>query len=376
MCRRSAWWGVLFAASTVVWLGACGGQSARKGSTGGAAGSGSGADAGVSATGGTPPSSNGGTSTAGQGASGGVSGDDFGGEAGAPTIAGAGGIGGTGGTTNVAGSSAGGTSAGEGNEPAGFGGAAGDPGGQGGASGGDGPLECNEDCSALDATCFFGSCDTELGRCQRWPINACRSGDGCCPSLCAQDNDDDCTSQRVVLAPAHSGNRSEDGALGAATFAGVQDGRRSFAFFAFDLSGITGTITSAQLDLHFLGYESPDPDETFVVRSVATDIQALVDPAARVDVFDDLQAGAYYFSTGMAVEHVGSIVPMELGHTELGDLNAKIGSYWSFGIAAEGTLGDRSAVEGIVFSDGVNAPLERLTLVVEPAAEKLDKLGR
>jgi hypothetical protein len=366
----SARWGALFAASTVVWLGSCGGRSAREGGTGGGAGSGSGADAGVSATGGTRPSSNGGMSTAGRGASGGVSGDDFGGEAGAPMISGAGG---TGATTNVAGSSAGGTSAGEGNEPAGFGGAAGDPGGQGGSSAGDGPLGCNDDCSALDATCFAGTCDTELGRCQRLPIVACRSGDGCCPSLCAQDNDDDCTSQRVVLAPAHSGNRSEDGALGAATFAGVRDGRRFFAFFAFDLSGITGTITSAQLELHFLGYLSPDLDEPFVVRSVATDIEALIDTAVRVDVFDDLQAGAHYFSTGMASEHVGSIVPFPLGETELGDLNAKIGSYWSFGIAAEWTLGDRSAVEGIVFSDGVNEPLERLTLVVEPAAEKIDR---
>jgi hypothetical protein len=284
--------------------------------------------------------------------------------------------GGTGATMNVAGSSAGGTSAGEGNDPAGFGGAAGDPGEQGGSSTGGGPLECNDDCSALNATCFAGTCDTELGRCDRLPIVACRSGDGCCPSLCARDDDDDCTSQRVVLAPAHSGNRSDEGVLGAATFAGVQDGRRFYAFFAFDLSGITGTITSAQLELHFFDYMSPDPDEPFVVRSVATDLEALIDPALRVDVFDELQAGAYYLSTGMAIEHVGAIVPFELGQPELGDLNANLGSYWSFGIAAEWTLGDRSAVEGIFFSNGVNEPLERLTLFVEPAAAQLDELGR
>lgn len=346
-----------------LWLGGgCGGQSTGDGGNGGAPGPDSGARAGRSASGGTRPSSAGGTSTAGAGfGDGGVgaNGDGGSGEAGAPTGDGAGG---SGATTATAGSSPGGTSAGDGNPAAGSVGAAGETAAEGGSAGAGGPLEC-DDCSVLDATCFVGVCDTELGRCSRWPILACRSGDGCCPSLCARDNDDDCSSERVVLAPAYSGNRREDGALGTATFTGVQDGLRFHAFFAFDLSAVEGTITSAQLDLHYFAYLSPDPDEHFVVRYVTTDVEDLIDTALRPDVFDELQSGTYYLDTGMTFEHVGSLVAFELSTVEL---NASRGSFASFGIVADWALGDRSAVEGIVFSDGVEEPRERLTLVVEP----------
>ena len=67
----------------------------------------------------------------------------------------------------------------------------------------------------------------------------------------------------------------------------------------------------------------------------------------------------------MTPEHVGSIVTFGLD-TPLRDLNANLGSSVAFGIAADGALGDSSSVQGIRFSDGVTAPLERLILIVQP----------
>jgi hypothetical protein len=346
MRHGSRWQGAVFATGAVLWLGsACGGQSARRfagGGESGAGGPGSGAYGGVNANG--------------------TGGEDFGGgDAGAAMFAGTGGGGAT--PPTAGGSSAGGTTAGDGSFEAGAGGVVGEAGaGSGPVAGGAGRLEC-DDCSLLDATCFVGVCDTELGRCSRHPVAACRSGDDCCPTGCVQDEDAECTSFRVVLAPAYSGNRREDGALGVMAFAGAEDGQRSHAFFAFDLAGVEGTITSAELDLHYEAYLSPDPAEHFVVYSAATTIEALIDPALRPDVYDALQAGSYQFDTAMTVEHVSSSVTFGLNTTSL---NASLGSYASLGIVADSSVGDSSAVEGVRFSDGVDEPLERLSLVVEP----------
>ena len=245
--------------------------------------------------------------------------------------------------------------------------------GDGGASGGSageagarGTIECTEDCSLPTETCVIGVCDVELGRCARLPVVACVSGDGCCPTGCAQDDDADCTAMKVVLAPASSGNRSQVGVLGATTFAGVMEEQRFHAFFSFDLSGIDGTIESAELDLHYEGYMSPDAEEHFVVRTVAPPLEELVDTAVRTDAFDALEAGAYCLDTSMTSGQVGSVPTYGLNETALGYLNANRGSPVAFGIIADGTLGDSSSLEGIRFSDGVSAPLERLTLIVEP----------
>jgi len=214
--------------------------------------------------------------------------------------------------------------------------------------------------------CVIGVCDFELGRCARWPVVACQSGDGCCPTGCAQDDDADCTAMKVVLAPASSGNRSQDGVLGATTFAGVMEEQRFHAFFSFDLSGIDGTIESAELDLHYEGYMSPDAEEHFVVQTVAPPIEELLDTGLRTDAFDALQSGAYCFDTSMTSGQAGSVATYGLNETALGYLNSNRGSPVAFGIVADGTLGDSSSVEGIRFSDGVSPPLERLTLIVEP----------
>ena len=245
--------------------------------------------------------------------------------------------------------------------------------GDGGASGGSageagarGTLECTEDCSLLGEACVIGVCDGELGRCARWPVVACLSGDGCCPTGCAEDDDGDCTSVKVVLAPAFSGNRSQDGALGTTTFAGIMEEQRFHAFFGFDLSGVEGVIESAELDLDYEAYFSTDPAEHFVVRTVAPPVQALSDAAVRTDAFDALEAGAYCFDTTMTPEHVGSVVTFGLDATALAYLNANARSSVAFGIVEDETLGGSSSAEGIRFRDGASSPRERLTLSVEP----------
>jgi hypothetical protein len=294
------------------------------------------------------------------------------GEGGAALDAGGGGRSGRGGGASISGTTGAGGATNGGEFPAGGEGgavaAAGDKGANGGLAGeagAEGILEC-ADCSLPGEMCVVGVCDVELGRCTRLPVVACQSGDGCCPTGCTQDDDADCTSFRVVLAPANSGNRSQDGALGPTTFAGLMDEQQFHAFFTFDLSGIDGTIESAELDLYCEGYFSSDPEEPFVVRTVPAPVEALLDTAGRTDVFDALQSGAYCFDTAMTPEHVGSMAAFGLNETALADLNASRGSSVAFGIVADGAVGDSTNVQGIRFSDGVNPPLERLTLIVEP----------
>jgi len=344
---------------------ACGGKSARQLGEGqaGAHAAGTGARGGANASGGMPASSAGGTSNSDSG------------DGGAGREVGGGGLGGRGGGSGGAsisgGAGAGGATTGGGigaGDDGGASGAAGDGGASGGPAGDAGAggiVECG-DCSLSSGACVVGVCDVERGRCTRLPVVACQSGDGCCPAGCAQDDDADCTSFRVVLEPAYSGNRSEDGTLGAPTFTGVQDGQRFHAFFGFNLSGIQGTIQSAELYLYNEGYFSSDPDEHFVVRTVSEPFEALLDTGERPDVFDALQSGAYCFDTSMTPEHVGSLVTFGLNETTLADLNANLGAYATFGIVADWIVGDSSSVEGIRFSDGVTPPLERLSLIVEP----------
>lgn len=307
-----------------------------------------------------PSSSAGGTTSSGSG------------EGGAGLAVGGGGRAGRAGGAAISGGAGAGGATPGGGIGAGDDGGAGDAGGDGGSSGGSagdagagGILECG-DCSLSGGMCVVGACDEELGRCTRVPIVACQSGDGCCPGGCAQDDDTDCTSFRVVLEPAYSGNRREDGALGATTFTGVQDGQRFHAFFSFNLSGIDGTIKSAELSLHNEGYFSSEPGEHFVVRTGVEPVEALLDTGMRTDVFDALQSGAYAFDTSMTPEHVGSSATFGLNETTLAELNANLGVYVTFGIVADWTGGGSSSVEGIRFSDGVTPPLERLRLIVEP----------
>jgi len=343
---------------------ACGGKSAQHVDAGhaGTPAAGAGARGGTNASGGMPASTGGAVSSPDSGEGGAELGGRGGrvGRGGRDPISGAAG---------AAGLPAGGAVAtgGEGGEggPVAVGGDGGAIGGQVGEAGTGGSLECG-DCSLPGEMCVVGVCDFELGRCARAPVIACQSGDGCCPPGCAADDDADCTSFRVVLAPSYSGNRSEDGALGATTFTGVMEQQHFHAFFVFDLSGIEGTVASAELDLYYDEYLSTDAVEHFFVRTVAAPTEALLDTAARTDVFDALQSGSYCFDTAMTSEHVGSTVAFGLNDDTLAELTATLGSSMAFGIVADATPGDLSSVEGIRFSDGVTPPLERLTLIVEP----------
>src|SRR5262249_51241355 len=67
-------------------------------------------------------------------------------------------------------------------------------------------------------------------------------------------------------------------------------------FFVFDLSGISQTIVSAQLQLDVPagGYDSPDPSENYELHDVTIPIATLLDGTGGIAAHTDLGGGVVY----------------------------------------------------------------------------------
>ena len=67
-------------------------------------------------------------------------------------------------------------------------------------------------------------------------------------------------------------------------------------FFLFDLSGVTGTIVGASLEISAGTYVSSDASETFSLFDVTTPLASLVDGTGGLAAFNDLGSGTTYGS--------------------------------------------------------------------------------
>lgn len=122
-------------------------------------------------------------------------------------------------------------------------------------------------------------------------------------------------------------------------------------FFVFDLTGVSGTITSAQLKLYNPdtepnnpnsgpGYTSPDPTETYMVFDVSTPISNLIaNGSGQVGIYNDLGSGTSYGSILMSTADNGKIVVIDLNANALAYLNSNLGGLVAFGGAVT-TLGN------------------------------------
>ncbi len=93
------------------------------------------------------------------------------------------------------------------------------------------------------------------------------------------------------------------------------------SFFSFDLSGLSGSIESATLELDmssigYRGYGSSDPSEAFVVRDVSGPT------TGGLALFNDIGSGSIYgFSL---VDSGDSVVTVSLGADFLGAINSGV----------------------------------------------------
>jgi hypothetical protein len=106
------------------------------------------------------------------------------------------------------------------------------------------------------------------------------------------------------------------------------------SFFNFDLSSITGTITSAELRLGYdrFGFSSPGPTETLGIFDVTTSIPALVAGSGGLSAFADLGSGTLYGSAVLPTSNpADGTASITLNTSALAGLNAEQGGQFAVG---------------------------------------------
>ena len=145
----------------------------------------------------------------------------------------------------------------------------------------------------------------------------------------------------------------------------IEDSTRN-NYFAFDLSGLSGTVTAAKLTIFgpnglFLFNSTTPATVTYSIYDVTTDIGALTGHTAGAAAFTDLGSGLVYGSTSFAATTGSSpqlVIDLSGG---LNDINAALGGLFALG-------GDSSLVsnQGFLWSSSFLGPAAQLTLETTP----------
>jgi hypothetical protein len=146
-------------------------------------------------------------------------------------------------------------------------------------------------------------------------------------------------------------------------------------FFVFDLSGVSDTITAAELQLQIpvtqfgTSFQSPDGIETYALFDFVGSIPDLVAGVDGVTQWTDLGTGTPYAQIDVTDADDGTVLVLGLNGSALADLNAA-GGLFVFGGAITTHDGIAQNIEWI-FAESEGLPLSATQLVVttpEPAA--------
>jgi hypothetical protein len=153
-------------------------------------------------------------------------------------------------------------------------------------------------------------------------------------------------------------------------------------FTVFSLSGLSGPIVSAQLQLFnpgppFPGYSSPKPSEIFTLFDVSTPIPTLVaNQTGQTGIFTDLGTGVPLGAQVVSAADDGNIVTVTLNPAGLAALNAAEGRQIAFGGAITTLDPTTTANEYIFgFANGPGTVQLIVTAVPEPASLILMGMG-
>ena len=139
-------------------------------------------------------------------------------------------------------------------------------------------------------------------------------------------------------------------------------------FFVFDLTGISGFVTSASLRLFnpSSGFTSVDPTEVLNIRHVGTSAAFLAGGTAGVAGFTDLGDGTLYATYVASETDNGTFITIALNAAAIADVNAGRGGLMAFG----GSLSslDPFTSEAAVFSSTNDGVLSLTQLVIETSS--------
>lgn len=141
------------------------------------------------------------------------------------------------------------------------------------------------------------------------------------------------------------------------------------SFFSFDLSGISGTVTSAQFDVRRYLQSGTVILGLWDVSTAASTLISTRSNISSPSIFADLGSGTSYGSFTVTTGASADILTFTLNAAALADINAEVGiGYFSIGAALQGP--------GTIFSNSSDEPgnsggarnsIQNLVLTVEPA---------
>ena len=153
-------------------------------------------------------------------------------------------------------------------------------------------------------------------------------------------------------------------------------------YFTFDLSGISGTVTAAEIRIAHPSnsYDSPDASETVELFDVSTESSVLQNPPVGPDltpleeIFGDLGSGGSFGTFEASLSDDGTVETIQLNGVALQNLNQEIAAgdgIWSIGgsltTGAATAFGATERVfRGSDDSGGSGPPATELVLTVEP----------
>ena len=120
------------------------------------------------------------------------------------------------------------------------------------------------------------------------------------------------------------------------TVTGDADGNTYNSFFTFDLSAISGTVTSGTLRLELELYLSPDASEAFSIYDVTTDVNILNQHCSNcIGTFNDLQSGAIYGAGAVSASDVNTVIDITLSSLAIADINTASGELFAVGVSLD-----------------------------------------
>lgn len=139
-------------------------------------------------------------------------------------------------------------------------------------------------------------------------------------------------------------------------------------FFTFDLSGVVGSVTAAELRMFNGAVLTPDATETISLYDVSTSASQLISTTVTSEIFADLGTGVQYGGNAEFSNTVATTIrAFSLNSAALSAINANRGSKFSMGASME-TLASSPVNNEVAYaasSSSENATL-RLTIVPEP----------
>lgn len=157
-------------------------------------------------------------------------------------------------------------------------------------------------------------------------------------------------------APAADGSSVVEGVNGCGSTADYN------SFFLFDLAGVAGPFSSAELRLEVVNYSGPDPSETLSVWDVTSPIPILTGNVDDINVYNDLQTGTAFGSFALGPPDAGSVVTAPLALAAAAAANGAAGGPFAVGVSLDTIAVGPCALQGAQFSTGPETRTHQLLL--------------